>query len=134
MSFSDDDVFEDWKQEPESKNKKKKKNRSTEMFLTLNLNEKFTQMSREQKVKFRDFGVNLFDKRHILSYFEIKPTRITLWPIWKTFKLSGILRLHPIMEDYIYMLWWLLNIMDSIRFRPMNCVKMQESSLVAVCT
>ena len=66
MSFSDDDVFEDFK---ESK-KRKKKNRSTELFMTLNLNEKFANMSREQKQKFKDFGVNLFDKRHILSYFR----------------------------------------------------------------
>jgi hypothetical protein len=44
------------------------KEKSTDIFLTLNINEYFAHMSPEQKVKFRDFCIDLFDKKRILTY------------------------------------------------------------------
>ena len=41
-------------------------------MLTLNLNESFVNMTEEQKIRFRDFMVRLFDDREILQYFEDK--------------------------------------------------------------
>lgn len=72
MSIQDDEVFQDYFPDIKEKKmgKKKKKKRSTDMYMTLNLNEKFSTMSTERKQLFKTFMVDLFDKRQILSYFR----------------------------------------------------------------
>lgn len=81
MSLQDDEVFGSYYDDEVKKAKKKPpKRRSTEIFLTLNLNERLADMDQEQKIRFKDFGVALFDHRKILGYFKSKtnpsdPTR-----------------------------------------------------------
>jgi hypothetical protein len=50
--------------------KKQKKKKSTDVFITLNLNEVFATMSTERKHLFRSFGVKLFKEEDILLYFK----------------------------------------------------------------
>lgn len=70
MSLHEDEVFQEFFSEKKKPKKKRKKKRSTDVFITLNLNEKFSSMSQEQKERFRDFAKDLFDKKDILLYFE----------------------------------------------------------------
>lgn len=72
MSLEQDDVFRDFFEEGKQTKKKKKgrKLKSTDLMITLNLNEKFTNMTTEQKRAFRQFAVDLFDKKQILSFFK----------------------------------------------------------------
>lgn len=39
-------------------------------MITLNLNEKFSNMTTEQRKNFKQFAVDLFDKKQILNYFK----------------------------------------------------------------
>src|SRR5271170_1833180 len=74
--IENDEVFQEYfdedseLDEEETKKKKKKKKRSTEMFVTMSLNEVFTTMTTERKILFRDFAKWLFDQRKILMYFH----------------------------------------------------------------
>ncbi len=70
MAIQDDEVFREYF--PDEKEKKKKKGRSTDMYMTLNLNEAYATMTIERKQLFKRFMVDLFDKRKILSYFHDK--------------------------------------------------------------
>src|SRR6185437_6311046 len=55
----------------EKKRRRGRKPRSTDVYITLNLNEVFKDMSRERKVLFRDFCEQLFGPRKgILLYFR----------------------------------------------------------------
>lgn len=72
MSLRDDDVFGSYYEQEFKKEKKRPKRRSTEIFLTLNLNERLVTMNSDQKTKFKEFGVALFDHRKILDYFKSK--------------------------------------------------------------
>lgn len=101
MSLQQDEVFQDLYE----KKARPKKKRSTDMMVTMNLNEKFSNMSQEQKQKFKDFAVNLFDHKKILDYFENKgspenPLRDMDWVEvkWKpeVGPVSGKLHLHAL--------------------------------------
>lgn len=70
MSFEQDEVFHDFFEEKKVKKKNKSRQKSTDLMITMNLNERFATMSTEQKKKFREFAIDLFDKKHILSYFS----------------------------------------------------------------
>jgi hypothetical protein len=70
MSLRDDEVFQDLY--TSDVKKKGRRKRSTDLMLTINLNERFETMDREQKQKFKDFAVSLFDKRKVLEYFKDK--------------------------------------------------------------
>ena len=67
MSFQGDEVFGDLYQEEKKKVSPHKK-KSTDILLTINLNEKFVDMSVEQKQRFKDWCKYLFDDKHILDY------------------------------------------------------------------
>src|SRR5258708_23177846 len=56
--------------EGEEKKVKKKRKKSTEMYMTMNLNEIFATMTQERKIIFRDFCKWLFDEKKILMYFD----------------------------------------------------------------
>lgn len=68
QQLQDDEVFGDMFRS-EEKHKKKK---STDMLLTMNLNEKFATMTTERKQLFKNFAVSLFDDKRILEYFKDK--------------------------------------------------------------
>src|SRR4051812_30734965 len=70
MAIEEDETFAQLLKDKSREGKKKARQRSTDMLLTLNLNEQFDHMSKEQKQKFRDFAVDLFDKKDILTYFQ----------------------------------------------------------------
>ena len=61
-----DEVFGDLFQD----NKRKKKKKSTDLLMTLNLNEKFSTMTSERKKQFKDFAVSMFDNKKILEFFK----------------------------------------------------------------
>jgi len=65
MSIQEDEVFTDLFE------KKKSKARSTDMRVTLNLNERFSSMTGEQKQQFKKFANFLFaeDQQGILDFF-----------------------------------------------------------------
>src|SRR5690242_5808490 len=68
-TLQDDEVFGEMF---DSKKPRPKRKRSTDVFITLNINEKFENMSIEQKQKFKEFAIRLFDDRKILDYFKSK--------------------------------------------------------------
>jgi len=68
----EDEVFADlYPDEEKGEDKKRKKRlRSTDMYITINLNESFLTMSTERKLLFKNFAVNLFDRKGILSFMR----------------------------------------------------------------
>ena len=69
MALEDDEVFGDYFEE-EKKDPRNRRRKSTELFLTMNLNEKLTNMTNEEKRDFKSFAETLFGpKRKILEYF-----------------------------------------------------------------
>jgi hypothetical protein len=66
----EDEVFADLypEEDKDKKKKKKPKIRSTDLYITINLNESFTTMSPERKLLFKTYAVKLFDQRGILSF------------------------------------------------------------------
>src|SRR4051812_41544293 len=72
MSLSDDEVFRDYFEE-EKKDPRNRGRKSTELFLTMNLNERLSTMTAEEKRDFKAFAETLFGpKRKILTYFTDK--------------------------------------------------------------
>lgn len=63
MSF--EEIFETKQRQGKKKGKK-----STDIFLTINLNQKFANLTQEEKLKFKAYAVKLFDEKEILQYIR----------------------------------------------------------------